>query len=55
MLFFGTQKHVFHKNTKQYNCFNIDNNKSFLSSKSAHWNDFCRIMWYWKFSFVLQE
>jgi len=28
---------------------NTDNNeKSYLSSKSAYWNYFCRIMWHWR-------
>ncbi len=38
--------HVFHKNIKQLNCFNIDNSKKLvLSSKTAYWNDFLSIMW----------
>ncbi len=37
---------MFLQNIKQYNCFNIDNNnKCFLSSKLAYYNDFWRIMW----------
>jgi len=27
--------------------FNIDD-KCFLSSRSAYYNDFCRIMWHWR-------
>ncbi len=33
--------HIFHQNIKQQNIFNIDNEKCFLSSKSAYYNDFC--------------
>ncbi len=32
--------HIFHQNIKQQNIFNIDNEKCFLSSKSAYYNDF---------------
>jgi len=28
--------------------FNIDNQKCFLSSKSAYFNHFWRIMWHWR-------
>ncbi len=50
----------FHKNIKIDNNINIDSNKkkSFLSTKSASYNDFWSIMWHWsngcyKFGFAL--
>ncbi len=40
--------HSFHKMLISTTVYKIDNNKFFLSSKSAYWNDFWRIMWYWR-------
>jgi len=28
--------------------FNIDSNECFLSTKSAYYNDFWRVMWHWR-------
>jgi len=36
--------------------FNFDNDtKCFLSTKSAYYNDFWRIMWHWRFRFAIRE